>query len=309
MQTISNASFKSTPKIIATSLKDKYAETAQQDGIDFTTDFVHAASQADVLFLLIPDQFQPALVNDRLAPSLKPNVCVVVASGYNFFYSKLAIPSTADVVMVAPRMIGTSVRTLFEKGRGFPCFISSEQNGTGNADAICLSLALGIGALKMGAIESSCREETLIDLFAEQALFPTIIKVFEEAYSTLKRLGASDEALCYELWMSKEAAEIFEKMADDGFIKQLVHHSSVSQYGQLKGSLNYDGDIADGLRREFSRVAEQRILNGAFEKEFSKMEESEGGVQGHLDKLYEQAEQSELATGEKKVRSRLNFDG
>lgn len=209
--------------------------------------------------------------------------------------------------MVAPRMIGTSVRTLFEKDKGFPCFISSEQNGTGNADAICLSLALGIGALKAGAIQSSCREETLIDLFAEQALFPTVIKVWEEAYSTLKRLGASDEALVYELWKSKEAAEIFEKMADDGFIKQLVHHSSVSQYGQLKGSLNYDEGITNSLRKEFSRVAEQRILNGAFEKEFSRMEEGEGSVQGQLDKLYAQAEKSELTEGEKKVMARLTF--
>ena len=151
--------------------------------------------------------------------------------------------------MVAPRMIGTSIRTLFEKYDGFSCFISSEQNGTGNADKICLSLALGIGALKAGAVQSSCREETLIDLFAEQALFPTVTKVWEKACSTLKRLGASDEALVYELWKSKEAAEILEKMADDGFIQQLVYHSIVSQYGQLKGSLNYDEDITNGLRR------------------------------------------------------------
>ena len=296
---------KSPPTIIASSLNDHYGEAAQADCIDFTSSFVSAASKADILFLLIPDQFQPSLVNDQLAPVLKPNVCVVVASGYNYFYSKLKIPSTADVIMLAPRMVGSSVRSLFEKDKGFPAFISSEQNGTGNADKLCLSLALGIGALKTGAIESSCREETLIDLFAEQALFPTIIRVFEEAYSTLKRLGASDEALCYELWMSKECAEIFEKMADDGFIKQLVHHSSVSQYGQLKGSQDYPGELTEGLRREFKRVTEQRILNGAFEKEFSKMEESLGGVQGELDKLFKEAEKSELAEGEKKVRATL----
>lgn len=277
--------------------------------MEFTTDFVTAASQADILFLLIPDQFQPALFNDKLAPSLKSDVCIVVASGYNVFYKKLTIPPSADVVMLAPRMIGTSVRSLFEKDKGFPCFISSEQNGTGNADATCLSLALGIGALKTGAIQSSCREETLIDLFAEQALFPTVIKVWETAYSTLKKLGASDEALCYELWMSKEAAEIFEKMADDGFVKQLVHHSSVSQYGQLKGSLEYDETIGESIRKEFERVAEKRVLNGAFEKDFEAMERSQGGVQGELEKLYERAEQSELAVGEKKVRDRLNLWG
>lgn len=207
--------------------------------------------------------------------------------------------------MVAPRMIGTSVRTLYEKGKGFPSFISSERDATGNADKICLALSLGIGALRTGAIQSSCREEALIDLFAEQALFPAVITIFQEAYKTLKSLGASDEALCYELFMSKEPAEIFEKMADDGFVKQLVHHSTVSQYGQLKGSLEYPKDLVEGLRKEYKRVAEQRILNGSFEKEFSAMEESGGGVKATLDKLYAEAEKSELAVGEKKVRARL----
>ena len=209
--------------------------------------------------------------------------------------------------MVAPRMIGASVRSLFVKGAGFPCFISTEQDGTGHADEIALALALGIGALKSGAIQSSCREETLLDLFAEQALWPTIIALFQETYSTLKGLGASDEALCYEMFLSKEPAEIFEKIADEGFVKQLVHHSSVSQYGQLKGSMEIPAAVVEGLKKEFKRVAEQRILNGAFEKEFSALEEEEGGVQRKLDELYAKAEKSELAVGEAKVRTRMSF--
>lgn len=286
-------------------MKDKYAATAERDGIAFTTDFAQATSQADVLFLLIPDQFQPELFNTTLAGAIKPGACIVVASGYNYFYHKLKISPAHDVVMVAPRMIGTSVRSLFEKGRGFPCFISAEQDATGRAHDLCLTLSLGIGALKTGAIASSCREETLIDLFAEQALFPTIIVVFQEAYSTLRGLGASHEALCYELFMSKEAAEIFEKMADDGFVRQLVHHSTVSQYGQLKGALTYPEGITSKLRDEFRRVAEKRVLNGAFERDFSKLEENPGGVQAELASLYLEAEKSELAQGEKSVRARL----
>ena len=129
--------------------------------------------------------------------------------------------------MVAPRMIGASVRSRFVSGEGFPCFVSVEQDGTGHAWPIALSLCLGVGATKGGVIESSCREETLMDLFAEQALFPMIIATFQEGYKTLKRLGCSDEALCHEMWMSKEPAEIFEKMADDGFVRQLALHSTV----------------------------------------------------------------------------------
>lgn len=96
-------------------------------------------------------------------------------------------------------MIGSSVRSLYQKGRGFPCFISAEQDGTGNALVIALALSRAIGATKAGAIVSSAREETAMDLFAEQALWPNIIMLFREAFSVLKEAGCSDEALCYEM--------------------------------------------------------------------------------------------------------------
>jgi ketol-acid reductoisomerase len=170
---------------------------------------------------------QPQLFNERIAPTLKESACIVVASGYNVFYRHLQVPKSNDVVMVAPRMIGASVRSLYESQAGFPCFVSVEQDGTGQAWPTALSLCRAIGATKRGVIESSAREETLMDLFAEQALWPAIIAAFREGYSILKGLGCSDEALVHELWLSREPAEIFEKCADDGFIKQLVHHSSV----------------------------------------------------------------------------------
>ena len=129
--------------------------------------------------------------------------------------------------MVAPRMIGTSVRSRYQSGQGFPCFVSVEQNGTGEAWPITLAISRAIGATKGGVIQSSCKEETLMDLFAEQALYPTMIAMFCEGYKILKDLGCSDEALVHEMWLSKEPAEIFEKCADDGFIRQLVHHSTV----------------------------------------------------------------------------------
>ena len=172
---------------------------------------------------------QPQLFNDKIAPALKKTACVVVASGYNAFYKYLKYSSSNDVVMVAPRMVGASVRSRYESKQGFPCFVSIEQDGTGNAWPLALSICRAIGATKGGAIESSCREETLTDLFAEQAIFPTIIAVFREGYKQLKALGCSDEALVHEMWLSKEPAEIFEMMADQGFIKQLVGHSTVRQ--------------------------------------------------------------------------------
>ncbi len=136
-----------------------------------------------MLFLLIPDQVQPRVFNGSFANQLKANATVVVASGYNVFFNLLRFKPTNNVVMVAPRyahvswdqipmtkrlyrMIGSSVRSLFEKGKGFPCFVSVEQDGTENALRLALALSKGIGATKAGAIASSAREETIMDLLA-----------------------------------------------------------------------------------------------------------------------------------------------
>ncbi|KAI9750008.1 MAG: hypothetical protein M4579_006639 [Chaenotheca gracillima] len=304
--TIKAAALPSPPKIVIANPRDAFSARAAEDGFESTTDWAAAAAEADVLFLLVPDPVQPKLFDERLAPTLKKGCAVVIASGYNAFYGKLKVAKENDVVMVAPRMIGTSVRTRFESGEGYPCFVSVEQDGTGKAWKTTLALAYGIGALKGGAIESSAREETLMDLFAEQALYPTIIATFREAYSTLKALGCSDEALCHELWMSKEPAEVFEKAADDGFIRQLVHHSVVSQYGQLKGSMEVD---TTWMKKEFKRVSEQRVLGGEFAKEFSALDEDGDGdgIQKKLDSLYAEALKSELGQGEKRVRERLGL--
>ncbi|KAK3725407.1 hypothetical protein LTR37_000377 [Vermiconidia calcicola] len=302
--TFKNAQNVTQPKIVIANQEDSYAKTAEQDGFGYTTDWAAAAAEADVLFLLVPDQIQPDLFNNQIAPKLKKTACIVVASGYNVFYKYLNFTSSNDIVMVAPRMVGASVRSLYESKQGYPCFVSVEQDGTGQAWPLALALCMAVGATKGGAIESSCREEALTDLFAEQAIWPTVIAVFREGYKLLKELGCSDEALVHEMWLSKEPAEIFESAADLGFIKQLVGHSSVSQYGQLKGSQEMD---VSWLKKHFEHVAKERVLEGAFAEEFTAAEQKPGGIDGALKKLYQEAEKSELAVGEKRVRERLGL--
>ncbi|CCL99043.1 uncharacterized protein FIBRA_01052 [Fibroporia radiculosa] len=291
-------------QILIANRPDSYAEDAKSKGFIVEHDFVKAAKLADVVFILIPDQVQPRIFNEQFAPNLKDNAAIVVASGYNVFFNLLTFKSTQDVTMVAPRMIGSSVRSLYVKGKGFPCFVSVEQDGTGNGLALALSLSRAIGATKAGAIASSVREETAMDLFAEQALWPNIITLFREGFSVLKEAGCSDEALCYEMWMSKEPAEIFERAAEDGFIHQLKHHSIVSQYGQLSGALALDG-VA--VREHFKNILYNQVLNGKFCGEFSKIEadlEKEGDA-NPLNQLYKKSEETELVQAEKRVRARL----
>lgn len=290
--------------ILVANREDHYAEDAKAKGFHVEHDFEKAAEVADILFVLVPDQVQPRVFNGSFAPKLKADATIVVASGYNVFFKLLEFKPTQNVVMVAPRMIGSSVRSLYQKGRGFPCFVSVEQDGTGKGLAIALALSRAIGATKAGAIASSVYEETAMDLFAEQGLWPNIIMLFREAFSVLKEAGCSDEALCYEMWMSKEPAEIFERAAEDGFVLQLKHHSSVSQYGQLNGAAKLDGSAA---RAHFKDILHNQVLNGKFCKEFAKIEDAleKDDESNPLNKLYKDADESEMGQAEKRVRARL----
>jgi len=291
-------------KILIANREDSYAEDAKSKGFVVEHDFEKAASVADIVFLLIPDQVQPGLFNEKFAPKLKPTATIVIASGYNVFFKLLSFNPKQDVVMVAPRMIGSSVRSLYQKGKGFPCFVSVEQDGSGSGLSIALALSRAIGATKAGAIASSAYEETAMDLLAEQGLWPNIIMLFRETFSVLKEAGCSDEALCYEMYMSKEPAEIFERAAEDGFVNQLKHHSTVSQFGQLSGALALDGVAA---RAHLKDILHNQILNGKFTEKFSKLEADLelDGLQNPLNQLYAKAEETEIVQAEKRVRQRL----
>jgi ketol-acid reductoisomerase len=176
------------------------------------------------------------------------------------------LPDTIDVIMVAPRMIGTGVRERYLSGESYPCFISVERDVSGNAFKLALSIARGIGATRGGAILSSAREEAALDLFSEQATWPFIMAAFRTAYRVLHEAGFSDEAILYEMYLSKEPAEVFDRIAEQGLFGQLTLHSHTSQYGQLRALLADDGSE---LYEKFKRVLEDDILSGRFAQEWS----------------------------------------
>ncbi|KAG6849509.1 hypothetical protein H0H93_007863 [Arthromyces matolae] len=123
-------------------------------------------------------------------------------------------------------------------------------------------------------------------------------------YKLLSFQPTQDVVMVAPRWMSKEPAEIFERAAEDGFIQQLKHHSSVSQYGQLSGALALDGKQA---REHFKHILHNQVLNGKFCEEFSKIEDDleKEGDQNPLNELYRRSEESELGQAEKRVRARL----
>ncbi len=274
---------------------DTYKEAALADSFRVVP-IAEAASWGDVVFLLIPDEEQPQVFNEQIAPHVRPGATLVVASGYNVAFNLLNIPDTIDVIMVAPRMIGAGVRQRYLRKEPYPCFVSVERDRSGKALALALSIARGIGATKGGAVESSAREEAALDLFSEQAIWPVIFAAFRAAYDVLHEAGFSDVAILDEMYLSKEPAEVFERMADQGLFGQLTLHSRTSQYGQLR---NLAADDGAWLRARFQHVLHDDILSGRFAREWSNVQ-AKG--QEQLERMRADVLQSPIAQAENRVR-------
>src|SRR5574340_579176 len=276
--------------------EDEYKNAALAEGFQVVS-IAEAAAWGDVVFLLIPDEVQPEVFHEQIGPSLRPGATLVVASGYNVAFHLFDLPNTIDVVMVAPRMIGSGVRQRYLSGVPFPCFISVEQDTSGNALQLAQSIALGIGATH-GVIFSSAREEAALDLFSEQAIWPFIMAAFRAGYKVLHEAGFSYEAILNEMYLSKEPAEVFDRIAQEGLFEQLPLHSHTSQYGQLRALLAEDGTW---LYEKFKHVLNDDILSGRFASEWSDVQAK--GME-RLEQMRAMALESDLAKADKKARQK-----
>ncbi|MBI1386085.1 MAG: ketol-acid reductoisomerase [Rhizobiales bacterium] len=242
-------------EVIVGSRSDASAEQCREDGFAVHP-LAEAAARADVLFLLLPDEVMPEIYRAEIAPHLKPGVVLVFASGYNIFFKHITPPADADVVLVAPRMIGKGVRDTFVSGVGFPSLIGVEQDASGKALARTIALSKAIGSTRMGVVMSSFREETIIDLFAEQWGFLYAVR---RAYEVLTEAGCGSEAVLLELYASGEGIETARAYRDIGLFHQITLHSRTSQYGQeVTARLAPDEDEAekDKLRKIVREIAD-----------------------------------------------------
>ncbi len=249
--------------VIVGNVRDASFEKAVADGFE-TYDIAGAVQHADYHFLLVPDEVMPAVFDRDIRPHLKPGQAIVVSSGYNVTYGFLRYPADVDVLMIAPRTIGTGVRKTFLDGTGFPSLVSVEHDATGHAQAVMLALAKSMGTLKRCGIESSCEEETLCDLFNEHS---GGLYALRRAYEMLVEAGVSPEAAMLEFWVSGESADVAEVMQAHGLFGQLPLHSRTSQYGQqVTGRLKAEEEEAERKRLR-KLIAE--IKDGTFAKDWT----------------------------------------
>jgi ketol-acid reductoisomerase len=230
---------------------DASRERAEADGFDVAEPA--AASEADVVCALVPDDAIPLLPLERRGDSL-----TVVASGYALTFGGFEPPG--DLAMIAPRMLGPEVRRCYEEGVGFISAVGVHRDATGRALARTLALAAALGGLRQGALALSPAQEALLDLAVEQVLSPALSHASQAFVGVLLEQGIPLEAILTELYLSGEVERTYRLLREMGFAGQLDFHSPVSQYGQLsrRGAFD-DHDLRPAMRRLLEDIRSGRF--------------------------------------------------
>jgi len=232
---------------------DETRGRAAEDG--FAVADVPAASEADVVCILVPDDVVPALPISRPDDGL-----TILASGYTLAFGRFAPPG--DVGMVAPRMLGPEVRRCYEERIGFITAVGVHADRTGRALPRTLAVAKAIGGLRQGAIELTPHQEAVLDLAVEQALSPVLTHVNGAFVAALLERGIPLEAILAELYLSGEVERNYRLLREVGFVKQLEFHSPTSQYGQLSRRGAFDHfDVLSRMRELIDEIASGRFAD------------------------------------------------
>ncbi len=191
-----------------------------------------AAKAADIIMMLLPDEYMADIYSCDIEPNLKKGVYLGFAHGFNIHYGQIIPPSSVNVFMVAPKGPGHLVRSEYQKGSGVPCLIAIHQNPSKNTKDVALAYASSIGGGKAGIIETTFREETETDLFGEQAvLCGGITSLIQAGFETLVEAGYSPEMAYFECL--HEVKLIVDLIYEGGISNMRYSISNTAQYGDL----------------------------------------------------------------------------
>jgi ketol-acid reductoisomerase len=222
-----------------------------------------AVCGAQVVSILLPDQVQPAVYEQHIAPTLAPEAALLFAHGFNVHYGRIEPPAGHDVIMVAPKGPGHIVRRLFTEGYGTPALVAVAQDASGNAFQLALAYAAGIGATRAGVIETTFIEETESDLFGEQAvLCGGVTELIRLGFETLVEAGYQPEIAYYECL--HELKLIVDLIYEGGLAGMRFSVSDTAEYGDLsRGPQVIDDHVRQNMRKLLSDIRE-----GSFAKDW-----------------------------------------
>ncbi len=236
----------------------KSAEVAKVDGFEVYTT-AEAVKKADFVMFLINDEKQAAVYKKDIAPNLTAGMTLAFAHGFNIHYGQIIVPKDVNVVMIAPKGPGHTVRSQYTLGQGVPCLVAVENNATGDAHDLALSYAYAIGGARAGILETTFREETETDLFGEQAvLCGGVTALMKAGFETLVEAGYKPENAYFEC--IHEMKLIVDLIFKKGFSFMRYSISDTAEYGDYTVGPRV---ITEETKKEMKKVLEE-IQNGTF---------------------------------------------
>jgi len=218
---------------------------------------------ADVIMNLTPDQTAAKVYHDEIAPNMKPNVTLMFAHGFNIRFRTITPPPTVDVSLVAPKAPGHRVREIFTEGGGVPALVAVEQDASGNALALALSYAKGIGCTRAGVLQTTFTEETETDLFGEQAVLCGGTSALVKAgFETLTEAGYQPELAYFEVL--HELKLIVDLMQRGGLEYMRYSISDTAEWGDYVSGPRI---VTPAVKQAMKEVLND-IQSGAFAERF-----------------------------------------
>ena len=269
-------------------------EKAEAAGLE-VADIPEATAAADVVMILTPDQVQRFVYAEQIAPNLKEGAALFFSHGFNIRYGYIDPGEGHDVCMVAPKGPGHTVRRQYQDGRGVPAIVAVEQDASGEAWALALSYAKGIGATRAGVIKTTFTEETETDLFGEQAvLCGGVSHLIQYGFETLVEAGYQPEIAYFEV--CHEMKLIVDLINEGGISKQRWSCSDTAEYGDyVSGPRVITPDVKEHMKEVLAD-----IQDGSFAKRF--MDDQAAGAP-EFKKLRAQGEAHPIETTGRQVRS------
>ena len=222
-----------------------------------------AVKQADIIQILIPDELQAEVYESQIKPYLKSGQYLMFSHGFNIHYKKIVAPEDVNVIMVAPKGPGHTVRSEYLQGRGVPSLIAIYQNPSGNAKEIALSYASAIGAGRAGIIETTFREETETDLFGEQAVIcGGVSALIKTGFDVLVEAGYSPYMAYFEVL--HEMKLLVDLINQGGLADMRYSISNTAEYGDMTRGPKVIGEQSKQAMKDLLKD----IQSGSFADEF-----------------------------------------
>ena len=235
---------------------------AINDGLKVFT-VSEACEKADWIMVLLPDEFQKEVYIKEIEPNLKEGKILSFAHGFNIRFELIKPPNFVDVVMIAPKGPGHTVRWEYQNGQGVPALFAVEQDYSGNARSLAMSYAKGIGGTRAGILETNFKEETETDLFGEQAvLCGGLSELVKSGFETLVEAGYQPELAYFECL--HEVKLIVDFMVKGGLSQMRDSISNTAEYGDYVSGKRL---INSDTKKEMQKILKD-IQDGTFAKNF-----------------------------------------